>query len=144
MCTVYYIYPGFDTFWYFFTEYHLISYWSTSVTHPWRFFRLTFIISTQTWEVSHHLFFPHTDFYLHLRHLKTPDPPLGDDLYKAWSFTSFSGNTPEITVFDSRATRWPKAWRLWVRECNFACFSDRFWQQRNISHGFKLPSWIIK
>ena len=30
-------------FWYFFSEYHLISYWSTSITHPWRFFRLTFI-----------------------------------------------------------------------------------------------------
>ena len=27
----------------FFSEYHLISYWSTSITHPWRFFRLTFI-----------------------------------------------------------------------------------------------------
>ena len=30
-------------FWYFFSEYHLISYRSTSITHPWRFFRLTFI-----------------------------------------------------------------------------------------------------
>ena len=27
-----------DTFRYFFTKYHLISCWTTSVTHPWRFF----------------------------------------------------------------------------------------------------------
>ena len=32
---------NFSQFLYFFTEYHLISYWSTSVTHPWRFFHLT-------------------------------------------------------------------------------------------------------
>ena len=31
-----------DTLWYFFTEYHPISYPITSVTHPWRFFRSTF------------------------------------------------------------------------------------------------------